>query len=64
MLCSAWLLTADRHKAYLTAVEAVSGADIDFAMIQKLYSTNPDEGNCGPVEWPGTESALSPASRT
>ena len=30
-------LTSDGHKAYLTAVEAAFGADVDYAMLVKMY---------------------------
>jgi len=33
-------LTADGHTAYLTAVESVFGADVDFAMLVKIYGSN------------------------
>jgi IS1 family transposase len=36
-------LTTDGHKAYLNAVEEVFGADIDYAMLVKLYSETPDQ---------------------
>jgi IS1 family transposase len=32
-------LTTDGHKAYLTAVEDAFGSQIDYAMLQKIYST-------------------------
>ena len=34
-------LTTDGHKAYLSAVEEAFGADIDYAMLVKLYGTGP-----------------------
>ena len=34
-------LTTDGHKAYLQAVEDAFGADIDYAMLVKLYGTGP-----------------------
>ena len=34
-------LTTDGHRAYLDAVEGASGADIDYAMLQKIYSSDP-----------------------
>ena len=34
-------LTTDGHKAYLTAVEEAFGADIDYAMLVKLYGEPP-----------------------
>jgi IS1 family transposase len=35
-------LTTDGHTAYLEAVEGAFGADIDYAMLIKLYGSNPD----------------------
>ena len=35
-------LTSDGHKAYLEAVEGVFGADIDYAMLVKMYGESPD----------------------
>jgi IS1 family transposase len=32
-------LTTDGHKAYLSAVEAAFGAEIDYAQLQKIYGT-------------------------
>lgn len=37
-------LTTDGHKAYLTAVEDAFGADIDYAMLQKIYGIAPQDG--------------------
>lgn len=37
-------LTTDGHKAYLRAVEKAFGAEIDYAMLEKLYSASPSEG--------------------
>ena len=34
-------LTTDGHKAYLQAVEEAFGADIDYAMLVKLYGAGP-----------------------
>jgi IS1 family transposase len=36
-------LTTDGHKAYLSAVESAFGSEIDYAMLQKIYST-PNQG--------------------
>ena len=33
-------LTSDGHKAYLEAVEEAFGCDVDYAMLQKIYSTD------------------------
>jgi IS1 family transposase len=34
-------LTTDAHRPYLSAVEDAFGADIDYAMLQKLYGSDP-----------------------
>jgi helix-turn-helix protein len=34
-------LTSDGHKAYLRAVEEAFGADIDYAVLEKIYKTDP-----------------------
>ena len=35
-------LTSDRHRPYLEAVESAFGADIDYAMLVKLYGQDPE----------------------
>lgn len=35
-------LTTDGHRMYLSAVEDTFGADIDYAMLQKVYGSDPD----------------------
>jgi len=35
-------LTTDGHKPYLSAVEDAFGADIDYAMLQKIYGKTPE----------------------
>ena len=35
-------LTTDGHKAYLEAVGGAFGADVDYAILQKIYGTAPD----------------------
>ena len=35
-------LTTDGHRAYLVAVEVVFGADVDYAMLVKLYGEDKD----------------------
>jgi IS1 family transposase len=35
-------LTTDGHKAYLSAVEDAFGAEIDYAMLQKIYGATPE----------------------
>jgi IS1 family transposase len=37
-------LTTDGHKPYLTAVEDAFGADIDYAVLQKIYGTEQQQG--------------------
>jgi IS1 family transposase len=38
-------LTTDGHRAYLTAVEDGFRHDIDYAMLVKLYGSDPEQGN-------------------
>lgn len=37
-------LTTDGHRAYLTAVEDAFGTDVDYAMLQKIYGTEQQQG--------------------
>ncbi len=48
-------LTSDGHKAYLEAVEGAFGADVDYAMLVKLYGSSPDsaKGRYSPAECTG-----------
>jgi IS1 family transposase len=48
-------LTSDGHKAYLEAVEGAFGADIDYAMLVKLYGASPEsaKGRYSPAECTG-----------
>jgi IS1 family transposase len=49
-------LTTDGHKAYLQAVENAFGADIDYAMLIKLYGPSEDsERRYSPAECIGIE---------
>jgi hypothetical protein len=49
-------LTTDGHRAYLEAVESAFGADIDYAMLIKLYGTPPEaETRYSPVECTGVQ---------
>lgn len=41
-LCHRVQLTSDGHRRYLEAVEAAFGADIDYAMLVKLYGQDPE----------------------
>jgi IS1 family transposase len=45
-------LTSDGHKAYLDAVEGAFGADIDYAMLVKIYGASSDsaKGRYSPAE--------------
>jgi IS1 family transposase len=45
-------LTSDGHRAYLEAVEGAFGADIDYAMLVKIYGSAPDgaQGRYSPGE--------------
>ncbi len=48
-------LTSDGHKAYLEAVEGAFGADVDYAMLVKIYGTSPEsmKGRYSPAECTG-----------
>jgi IS1 family transposase len=51
-------MTTDGHKAYLEAVEGAFGADIDYAMLVKLYGNeggNGSEGRYSPAVCTGAE---------
>jgi IS1 family transposase len=50
-------LTSDGHRAYLGAVEGAFGADIDYAMLVKIYGASPDsaKGRYSPAECIGAE---------
>jgi len=37
-------ITTDGHKAYLLAVDSAFGADVDYAMLDKIYGESPDRG--------------------
>jgi IS1 family transposase len=45
-------LTSDGHSAYLEAVEGAFGADIDYAVLRKIYGTSPEsaKGRYSPAE--------------
>ncbi|MFC2016925.1 IS1 family transposase [Chloroflexota bacterium] len=48
-------LTTDGHRAYFTAVEDVFGAEIDYAMLVKLYGAEPSgEARYSPAKCIGT----------
>ena len=48
-------LTSDGHKAYLEAVEGAFGADVDYAMLVKIYGASPDsaKGRYSPADCTG-----------
>jgi IS1 family transposase len=48
-------LTSDGHRAYLEAVEESFGADIDYAMLIKVYGDTPGAGRYSPGECIGAE---------
>ena len=52
-------LTTDGHKAYLEAVEDAFGADVDYAMLVKIYGAAPDsaKGRYSPAECIGIAQA-------
>ena len=60
-------LTSDGHKAYLEAVEGAFGADVDYAMLIKIYGASPEsaKGRYSPAECIGaSKTARSKASPT
>lgn len=50
-------LTSDGHKAYLEAVEGAFGADVDYAMLVKIYGNAPEnmKGRYSPAECTGAK---------
>jgi len=50
-------LTSDGHKAYLEAVEGAFGADVDYAMLNKIFGASPDsaKGRYSPAECIGAK---------
>lgn len=52
------MLTTDGFKPYLEAVESAFGADIDYAMLIKLYGTEQDEIRYSPSKVIGTYSEV------
>jgi len=48
-------LTSDGHRAYLEAVEAAFGADVDYAQLVKLYGASPEsaKGRYSPAQCTG-----------
>ncbi len=54
-LASRFQLTSDGHKAYLEAVEGAFRADVDYAMLVKIYGVSPEsaKGRYSPAECTG-----------
>jgi len=48
-------LTTDGHRAYLEAVEGAFGADVDYAMLQKIYESSQEETRYSPAKCVGCE---------
>jgi IS1 family transposase len=60
-LASRVQLTTDGHKAYLTAIEDAFGADVDYAMLQKIYGlapTDTPEVRYSPMQCTGARRAV------
>src|SRR2546421_596170 len=53
-------LTTEGHRVYLTAVESAFGSDIDYAMLVKMYGTDPreDETRYSPAKCTGIQMAV------
>jgi IS1 family transposase len=52
-------LTTDGHRAYLEAVEKAFGSNVDYAMLHKLYGTDPEgEKRYSPANCIGTEAKV------
>ncbi len=52
-------LTTDGHRPYLSAVEDAFGADIDYAVLQKLYGSDPQsEIRYSPAQCIGTKTEI------
>jgi len=52
-------ITTDGHRVYLVAVEDVFGADVDYAMLVKLYGAEPaGEARYSPAKCTGTNSRV------
>lgn len=54
-LASRVQLTTDGLKVYLTAVESAFGADVDYAMLNKIYTSTQEETRYSPAECIGCE---------
>jgi IS1 family transposase len=54
-LASRVQLTTDGHRAYLDAVEGAFGADVDYAMLVKIYGATQEETRYSPAECIGSQ---------
>jgi IS1 family transposase len=52
------MLTTDGHRAYLEAVESAFGADIDYAMLVKIYGKEQEEVRYSPAKCIGSHSQV------
>jgi hypothetical protein len=48
-------LTTDGHKVYLNAVEGAFGADVDYAMLVKIYQSSQEETRYSPAKCIGCD---------
>ena len=51
-------LTTDAHRPYLEAVETAFGADIDYAVLQKIYGSEGEERRYSPARCLGVTSQI------
>ncbi len=52
-------LTTDGHRAYLNSVERAFGANIDYAMLHKLYGNEPEgQKRYSPADYVGTKTKI------
>ena len=52
-------ITTDGHRPYLEAIEGTFGADVDYAMLQKIYGPSPDgQRRYSPAECVGIQTRV------
>jgi IS1 family transposase len=51
-------LTTDSHRAYLEAVEGAFGANVDYAMLVKIYESSQEETRYSPAECVGCRTQI------
>jgi len=53
-------ITSDGHRVYLNAIESAFGSDVDYAMLVKMYGSDPyeDETRYNPAQCIGTQMAV------